>query len=75
MSVQEDRTLVVSFSFLGFRLLTCTIGYAVLGQLILVPIFGSALMKWSRRVLTREASLRAALVQVREHAESLAFYQ
>mmetsp|Transcript_2594 Transcript_2594/g.6629 ORF Transcript_2594/g.6629 Transcript_2594/m.6629 type:complete len:1312 (+) Transcript_2594:109-4044(+) len=77
-SFVDGTTKIILFSSVLLEnagLLTCTIGYAVLGQLILVPIFGSALMKWSRRVLTREASLRAALVQVREHAESLAFYQ
>ena len=32
-------------------------------------------MKWTTEVLAREAELRFTLVQVREHAESLAFYQ
>jgi len=77
-SLVDGTTKIILFSSVLLEnagLLTCTIGYAVLGQLILVPIFGSALMKWTRMVLTREASLRAALVQIREHAESLAFYQ
>uniref|UniRef100_A0A7S4QG67 ABC transporter domain-containing protein n=1 Tax=Alexandrium monilatum TaxID=311494 RepID=A0A7S4QG67_9DINO len=42
---------------------------------ISVGVFGGPLMRMQRTILGREANLRFALVRVREHAESIAFYR
>lgn len=49
--------------------------YATAGTFIFLQVFGIRLMTIQRGVLQKEASMRFALVRVRESAEAIAFYQ
>jgi len=53
--------------------------YLLLGSLfstvLFLKVFGSRLMRLTRAVLAQEATFRFSLIRIREHAESIAFYQ
>ncbi|KAL1527767.1 hypothetical protein AB1Y20_009152 [Prymnesium parvum] len=49
--------------------------YSIFGTLAAAKLFGASLKKLAFENLRREANLRFALVRVREHAESIAFYR
>lgn len=42
---------------------------------VFLKLFGGHLMRLTRLVLAQEATFRFALIRIREHAESIAFYQ
>lgn len=54
-----------------FIMTACSLIYT----LGLLKVFGGVLMRLQRGVLQQEATLRFALMRVREHAESVAFYK
>ncbi|MGF1460297.1 MAG: ABC transporter ATP-binding protein/permease [Leptolyngbyaceae cyanobacterium] len=51
------------------------VGYAIVGTLLTVGVFGKPLVRLNFEQLKREADFRFGLVRVREHAEAIAFYQ
>lgn len=51
------------------------IAYSAVGTTISIWGFGAKLMGLTKTTLTQEADFRFSLVRVREHAESIAFYQ
>ena len=55
-------------------LVAILLGYSVLGTLVIVKLFGDSVQLLAFAKLRREADLRFALVRVREHAESIAFF-
>eukprot|EP00472_Partenskyella_glossopodia_P009995 CAMPEP_0197534940 /NCGR_PEP_ID=MMETSP1318-20131121/48838_1 /TAXON_ID=552666 /ORGANISM="Partenskyella glossopodia, Strain RCC365" /LENGTH=532 /DNA_ID=CAMNT_0043092373 /DNA_START=12 /DNA_END=1610 /DNA_ORIENTATION=- len=61
--------LSISYVLVVFLLL-----YSTVGTVIAVAGFGKRLMELQRTALAREATFRFSLVRVREHAESVAFY-
>lgn len=48
------------------------VGYAVVGTLVTMLVFGRPLVAFNARQLRREADFRFSLVRVREHAEAIA---
>ena len=56
-------------------LVAILLGYSVLGTLVIVKLFGGSIQMLAFAKLRREADLRFALVRVREHAESIAFFR
>ena len=78
--VLSDSVLeIIAFSgvLLGIsrELVVFLLGYAVIGTLITVGIFGQPLVRLNFEQLKREANFRFSLVRVRENAEAIAFYQ
>ncbi|MEL6402524.1 MAG: ABC transporter ATP-binding protein/permease [Cyanobacteria bacterium J06626_4] len=51
------------------------VGYAVIGSLLTVGVFGKPLVRLNFEQLKREADFRFGLVRIRENAEAIAFYQ
>jgi vitamin B12/bleomycin/antimicrobial peptide transport system ATP-binding/permease protein len=51
------------------------VGYALVGTLTTVGVFGKPLMRLNFERLKKEADFRFSLVRVRENAEAIAFYQ
>lgn len=51
------------------------VGYAVVGTVLTVGVFGQPLVKLNFEQLKKEANFRFGLVRVRENAEAIAFYQ
>ena len=51
------------------------IGYALLGTLVTIGVFGRKLVAINYEQLRKEANFRFGLVRVRENSESIAFYQ
>ena len=51
------------------------VGYAVVGSLLTVGVFGKPLVRLNFEQLKREADFRFGLVRIRENAEAIAFYQ
>ena len=51
------------------------VGYAVVGTLLTVGVFGKPLVRLNFEQLKREADFRFGLVRIRENAEAIAFYQ
>ncbi|MEL6780079.1 MAG: SbmA/BacA-like family transporter, partial [Cyanobacteria bacterium J06597_16] len=62
--------LSISFGLTGFLLV-----YALVGSGIVTLAFGVRLTRINAEQLKREANFRAGLIDVRENAESIAFYQ
>jgi len=58
----------------GSLFLYLGLGSAIV-TVVFLKVFGGPLMRVQRRCLAREATLRFALMRVRENAESIAFYQ
>ncbi|MGC1310148.1 MAG: ABC transporter ATP-binding protein/permease [Phormidesmis sp.] len=78
--VVTDSVLeVIAFSgvLLGIskELVIFLVGYAVVGTLVTVGVFGQPLVRLNFEQLKREANFRFSLVRVRENAEAIAFYQ
>ncbi|MGD1950476.1 MAG: ABC transporter ATP-binding protein/permease [Leptolyngbyaceae cyanobacterium] len=78
--VLSDSVLeIIAFSgvLLGIskELVLFLIGYAVVGTLATVGVFGRPLVRLNFEQLKREANFRFSLVRVRENAEAIAFYQ
>ncbi|MEL6764477.1 MAG: ABC transporter ATP-binding protein/permease, partial [Cyanobacteria bacterium J06607_6] len=61
---------VISTTLTGFLLV-----YALVGTAIATLIFGPRLTRINAEQLKREANFRFGLINVREHAESIAFYR
>ncbi|MEM6432786.1 MAG: ABC transporter ATP-binding protein/permease [Cyanobacteria bacterium P01_D01_bin.115] len=61
---------VISTTLTGFLL-----AYALVGTAIATLIFGPRLTRINAEQLKREANFRFGLINVREHAESIAFYR
>ena len=61
---------IISTTLTGFLL-----AYALLGTAIATLIFGPRLTRINAEQLKREANFRFGLINVREHAESIAFYR
>ncbi|MDB9527776.1 ABC transporter ATP-binding protein/permease [Oscillatoria sp. CS-180] len=51
------------------------VGYAVVGTVLTVGVFGKPLVRLNFEQLKREANFRFSLVRIRENAEAIAFYQ
>lgn len=51
------------------------VGYAIVGTILTVGIFGKPLVRLNFEQLKREADFRFGLVRIRENAEAIAFYQ
>ena len=51
------------------------VGYAIVGTLLTVGVFGKPLVRLNFEQLKREADFRFGLVRIRENAEAIAFYQ
>jgi putative ATP-binding cassette transporter len=51
------------------------VGYAVVGTVLTIGVFGKPLVQLNFEQLKREANFRFSLVRIREHAEAIAFYQ
>lgn len=51
------------------------VGYAIVGTLVAVGVFGKPLVRLNFEQLKREANFRFSLVRIRENAEAIAFYQ
>ncbi|MGD1858742.1 MAG: ABC transporter ATP-binding protein/permease [Leptolyngbyaceae cyanobacterium] len=51
------------------------IGYAIVGTILTVGVFGKPLVRLNFEQLKREANFRFGLVRIRENAEAIAFYQ
>lgn len=51
------------------------VGYAVVGSVLTIGVFGQPLVRLNFEQLKREANFRFGLVRVRENAEAIAFYQ
>ncbi|WP_204139851.1 ABC transporter ATP-binding protein/permease [Halomicronema sp. CCY15110] len=51
------------------------IGYAIVGTILTVGVFGKPLVRLNFEQLKREADFRFGLVRIRENAEAIAFYQ
>jgi putative ATP-binding cassette transporter len=51
------------------------IGYAIVGTIFTVGVFGKPLVRLNFEQLKREADFRFGLVRIRENAEAIAFYQ
>lgn len=70
---------VIAFSGVLWRisreLVLFLIGYAVVGTLLTVGVFGKPLVHLNFEQLKREANFRFSLVRIRENAEAIAFYQ
>jgi len=62
--------LSISYGLTGFLLV-----YALVGSGVVTLIFGVRLTRINAEQLKREANFRAGLIEVRENAESIAFYQ
>ncbi|MEM8506108.1 MAG: ABC transporter ATP-binding protein/permease [Cyanobacteria bacterium P01_D01_bin.1] len=62
--------LSISFGLTGFLLI-----YAIIGSGIVTFVFGIRLTRINAEQLKREADFRTNLIDVRENAESIAFYQ
>jgi ABC-type uncharacterized transport system fused permease/ATPase subunit len=62
--------LAVSFGLTGFLML-----YALVGSVIATLVFGIRLSRINAEQLKREANFRFDLINIRENAESIAFYQ
>ncbi|MGD1897784.1 MAG: ABC transporter ATP-binding protein/permease [Phormidesmis sp.] len=62
--------LSISFGLTGFLLV-----YALIGSAVITLVFGVRLTRINAEQLKREANFRNNLIDVREHAESIAFYQ
>ena len=78
--VLSDSVLeIIAFSgvLLGIsrELVIFLLGYAVIGTLVTVGVFGQPLVRLNFEQLKREANFRFSLVRVRENAEAIAFYQ
>ena len=64
------RSWIISTPLTGFLL-----AYALVGTAIATLIFGPRLTRINAEQLKREANFRFGLINVREHAESIAFYR
>ncbi|MEO0541752.1 MAG: ABC transporter ATP-binding protein/permease [Cyanobacteria bacterium P01_A01_bin.105] len=78
--VLADSVLeIIAFSgvLLGIsrELVIFLLGYAIIGTLVTVGVFGQPLVRLNFEQLKREANFRFSLVRVRENAEAIAFYQ
>ncbi|NEZ57694.1 ABC transporter ATP-binding protein/permease [Adonisia turfae] len=78
--VLSDSILeIIAFSgvLLGIskELVLFLVGYAIVGTLVTVGVFGQPLVRLNFEQLKREANFRFSLVRVRENAEAIAFYQ
>ncbi|MEM7794165.1 MAG: ABC transporter ATP-binding protein/permease [Cyanobacteria bacterium P01_C01_bin.118] len=78
--VLSDSVLeIIAFSgvLLGIskELVLFLLGYAIVGTLATVGVFGQPLVRLNFEQLKREANFRFSLVRVRENAEAIAFYQ
>ena len=78
--VLADSVLeIIAFSgvLLGIsrELVIFLLGYAIVGTLVTVGVFGQPLVRLNFEQLKREANFRFGLVRVRENAEAIAFYQ
>ncbi|MEM8614007.1 MAG: ABC transporter ATP-binding protein/permease [Cyanobacteria bacterium P01_H01_bin.105] len=78
--VLSDSVLeIIAFSgvLLGIsrELVLFLLGYAIIGTLATVGVFGQPLVRLNFEQLKREANFRFSLVRVRENAEAIAFYQ
>ena len=78
--VLSDSVLeIIAFSgvLLGIsrELVLFLLGYAIVGTLATVGVFGRPLVRLNFEQLKREANFRFSLVRVRENAEAIAFYQ
>ncbi|MEL6489628.1 MAG: ATP-binding cassette domain-containing protein [Cyanobacteria bacterium J06634_6] len=62
--------LSISYGLTGFLLV-----YALIGSGIITLVFGIRLTRINAEQLKREANFRSGLIDVRENAESIAFYQ
>ncbi|MEM9816154.1 MAG: ABC transporter ATP-binding protein/permease [Cyanobacteria bacterium P01_D01_bin.6] len=51
------------------------VGYAIIGTILTVGVFGKPLVRLNFEQLKREADFRFGLVRIRENAEAIAFYQ
>ncbi len=51
------------------------VGYAIVGTILTVGVFGKPLVRLNFEQLKREADFRFGLVRIRENAEAIAFYQ
>lgn len=51
------------------------VGYAIVGSILTVGVFGKPLVRLNFEQLKREADFRFCLVRIRENAEAIAFYQ
>ncbi|MEM1309157.1 MAG: SbmA/BacA-like family transporter, partial [Cyanobacteria bacterium P01_H01_bin.153] len=51
------------------------VGYAIVGTILTVGVFGKPLVRLNFEQLKREANFRFSLVRIRENAEAIAFYQ
>lgn len=60
---------------ISFVLVIFLLFYALVGTLITSGVFGRVLIRLNFEQLKREANFRFGLVQIRENAESIAFYQ
>jgi putative ATP-binding cassette transporter len=49
--------------------------YAAIGTVVIIAVFGKALVRLNFNQLKKEADFRFSLVRVRENAESIAFYR
>lgn len=57
------------------ELVVFLVGYAIVGTLLTVGVFGKPLVRLNFEQLKREADFRFGLVRIRENAEAIAFYQ
>jgi putative ATP-binding cassette transporter len=51
------------------------VGYAIVGTILTIGVFGQPLVRLNFEQLKREANFRFSLVRIRENAEAIAFYQ
>jgi len=51
------------------------VGYAIVGTILTIGVFGQPLVRLNFEQLKREANFRFGLVRIRENAEAIAFYQ
>ena len=86
---QESLTLVlvvaaaileiIAFSdvlwLISRELVLFLVGYAIVGTLLTIGVFGKPLVRLNFEQLKREANFRFSLVRIRENAEAIAFYQ
>ncbi|NEQ52187.1 MAG: ABC transporter ATP-binding protein/permease [Leptolyngbya sp. SIO3F4] len=78
--VLSDSVLeIIAFSgvllSISRELVIFLLGYAIVGTLATVGVFGNPLVRLNFEQLKREANFRFSLVRVRENAEAIAFYQ
>jgi len=77
-AVMDSVMSVIGFSAVLWEisadLMFFLVGYAIVGTFVTIRLFGREMLKLARQTIAQDADLRFALIRIREHAESVAFY-